>query len=389
MGRGTVGGYTHQLVVLVLLGGMAARAEAPGPAPVPRGMPTWVRLLLPECPTPPVDARILLEILGTELRDDGIQRADSGSMESGQAEEPQAYLRLTLPCEADVREVTLRVEDPVSLKAVERRMEFDDLPASAKPRALALGLAELLRASWPWLVMLEPPLVSVPEGSLPAALAEPPGPVESALMQEPVETSPVAPEQALTPPVLDPGKLVAGLSPPSGHEAPPLEQVYPSPSMQLSGKTLWFLDQRSRVWGGQVLGEYGRWSLGAQLLASSVANTRGEIGLKLVTGTLGFTLLDLSFGSIELQSGASLAAGRASISGTPLGAGVKGAQGVAPYGAAMLSAKVRWWFSNAWACTVEAEAGHAVGLMATVDGQATASLAGWLGGLSLGVSFAP
>jgi hypothetical protein len=370
MGRGTVGGYTPQLVVLVLLGGMAARAEAPGPAPVPRGMPTWVRLLPPECPTPPVDVRILLEILGTELRDDGIQRADSGSMESGKAEKPQAYLRLTLPCEPDVREVTLRVEDPVSLKAVERRMEFDDLPASAKPRALALGLAELLRASWPWLVMLEPPLVS-------------------ASIQEPVETSPVAPEQALTPPALDPGTLVAGLSPPSGHEGPPLEQVYPSPSMQLSGKALWFLDLRSRVWGGQVLGEYGRWSLGAQLLASSAANTRGEIGLKLVTGTLGFTLLDLSFGSIELRSGANLAAGRASISGTPLGAGVKGAQAVAPYGAAMLSAKMRWWFSKAWACNVEAEAGHAVGLIATVDGQAAASLAGWLGGLSLGVSFAP
>jgi len=389
MGRGTVGGYTPRLVLLVLLGGAAARAQAPGPAPAPRGMPTWVRLLLPECPTPPVDARSLLEILGTELRDDGIERADSGSMESGRAEGPQAYLRLTLPCEPDVRAVTLRVEDPVSLRAVERRMEFDDLPASAKPRALALGLAELLRASWPWLLTLEPPLVSVPEGTLPAALAQPPGPVEPSSVQEPVETSPVAPEQALTPPTLDPGKLVSALPPPSGHETPPVEHVYPSPSMQLSGKALWFLDQRSRVWGGQVLGEYGRWSLGAQLFTNSEANTRGEIDLKLVTGTLGFTLLDLSFGSVELRSGASLAAGRASVSGTPVGASVKGAEAAAPYGAAMLSAKMRWWFSNAWACSVEAEAGHAVGLIATVDGQAAASLAGWLGGLSLGVSFAP
>jgi hypothetical protein len=329
-----------------------------------------------------VDERILLEILRTELRDDGVQRIDSGRVAPGQGEPPQAYLRLALPCEPDFREATLRAEDPVSLKAVERRMEFDDLPPSAKPRAVALGLAELLRGSWPWLAMLEPPLVSVPAGAPMAVLSEPPEPTEpsSSTPDEAADapSSSEPPGMQLPP---DPGKLLASLSPPS----PPPS----SPWVQLGGKALWFFDLGNPVWGGQVLAEHGRWSLGAQLLTGSASSPRGEIALRLVSGTLGFTVLELSSESIELRSGVSLAVGRASVGGTPLGSSVKGARGAAPYLGAMLSARTRWWFSSAWACTVEAEAGRASGIVATVDGQEAASLAGWLGGLSLGLSFAP
>jgi hypothetical protein len=329
---------------------------------------------------------VLLEVLRTELRDDGVLRVDSGRVVTGPEAGPLAYLRLTLPCEPDAPTATLRIEDATSLKAVERKMDFGDLPPSARPRAIALGLAELLRAAWPWLVMLEPPLVSVPHAGA-DVLTEPPLPGDAA---EVPPTAPLAshePSSEAPPP--DPEKLLASLFPPALPEPPAQVHDGHSPSLHLSGKTLRFLDLGNMAWGGQVQGEYGRWSLGGQFLAGSASTSRGEIALRLVTGTLGFTALDLSSEHFGFRGGIRLSAGRASVNGDPRGTSISGAQGAAPYLGATLSAGARWWFSRAWACSLEAEAGYASGLIATVDGRQTASLAGWLGGLSLGVSFSP
>jgi hypothetical protein len=333
-----------------------------------------------------VAAPALLEILRTELRDDGVLRVDSGRVEPSPDGGPQAYLRLSLPCEPAAPTVTLRVEDSTSLKAVERTMDVDDLPPSARPRAIALGLAELLRAAWPWLAMLEPPLVSVPQGGG-DTLAEPPLPGDSSIAASTVPLGSHEPSGDAPPP--DPEKLLASMSPAVLPEPPAQELDGHSPALHFSGKTLRFFDLGNLAWGGQVQGEYGRWSLGAQWLAGSASTSRGDVALRLLTGTLGLTALELSSERFEFQSGLRLTAGRASVNGTPQGTQTSGAQGAAPYVGATLSTGVRWWFSRAWACALEAEAGYASGLIATVDGRETASLAGWLGGLSLGVSFSP
>ncbi|HEX8697265.1 MAG TPA: hypothetical protein VF815_00375 [Myxococcaceae bacterium] len=378
------GSYRRLMGVVVLLGAVSVRAEAPEASAPPRSLPAWVRLLLPECPAPPVSAPALIEVLRTELRDDGVLRVDSGRVASGPEGGPQAYLRLTLPCEPAAPTATLRVEDATSLKAVERTMDFADLPPSARPRAIALGLAELLRAAWPWLVMLEPPLVSVPPGG--DVLAEPPLPGDSSPATSPAPPGSHEPSGEAPP---DPMKLLASMSPVALPEPPGPERDGHSPALHFSGKTLRFFDLGNLAWGGQVQGEYGRWALGAQLLAGSASTSQGKVALRLVTGTLGLTALELSSERFELRSGLRLTAGRASVNGTPRGTQNSGAQGAAPYFGATLSAGTRWWFSRAWACSVEAEAGYASGLIATVNGRETASLAGWLGGLSLGVSFSP
>jgi hypothetical protein len=265
-------------------------------------------------------------------------------------------------------------------------MEFDDLPASARPRAIALGLAELLRGAWPWLATPEPPRVSVLDEAHSAAVSEP-SPLVEPSPSGVAQPEPSEPSVATPPP--DPERLLASLSPPLPQPPSPAETPARSPNLHVGGKALRFLDAGDLVWGGQALGEYGRWSLGAQLLTGSTSTPRGDIALRVLTGSLGFTALELSSEPLEFRSGVRLAVGRASADGTPLGSGVKGAQGAAPYLGAMLSAGSRWWFSKAWSCTLEAEGGYASGLVATVDGRAAASLAGWLGGLSVGVSFAP
>jgi len=372
--------------VVMLVATMPARAEAQGGPTPTRSLPSWVRLVLPECPSALVAAPALLEILRTELRDDGVQRVDSGRVEPSAESGPQAYLRLTLPCEPDAPTVTLRVEDVTSLKAVERTMDFDDLPASARPRAIALGLAELLRAAWPWLVMLEPPLVSVPRAGA-DTLADPPLPGDSAVAASTPPLGSQEPPGEAPPP--DPDKLLASLSPVVPGERSALAREEHASALHVSGKTLRFLELGNLTWGGQARGEYGRWSLGAQWLAGSASTSQGDVALRLVAGTLGLTALELSSEHFDLRTGLRLTAGRASVNGTPRGAQRSGAQGATPYLAATLSMGARWWFSRAWACSVEAEAGYASGLIATVDGRRTASLAGWLGGLSLGVSLSP
>ncbi|OJH40881.1 hypothetical protein [Cystobacter ferrugineus] len=344
---------------LILLGAASAHAAAPGLA-APRSLPSWVRLLPPECPTPPVDARLLLEVLRTELGDDGVRRVDSGREEPDEAQGPRAYLRLTMACAPDAHAARLRVEDPSSLKAIERQMEFDDLPSSARPRAIALGLAELLRAAWSLLAIPEPSRVVVPQEAFHLLDAAPPLPVAR-------PTPDASPSDA-----------------PARREPP--ERSF---SLHVGGKAIRFFELGSQVWGGQAMGEYGRWSLGAQLLTGSESTSHGDVSLRVLAGTLGFSVLALSSERFELRSGPSVAVGHGRVGGTPRGVGIKGGAGAAPYLGAMLSVRARWWFSTAWACTVEAEAGHASGLIATVDGRETAALAGWLGGLSIGVSLAP
>ncbi|HLL05529.1 MAG TPA: hypothetical protein VK539_33480 [Myxococcaceae bacterium] len=229
--------------------------------------------------------------------------------------------------------------------------------------------------------MLEPPLVSVPQAGA-NTLAEPPLPGDSAVAASTPPLGSQGPPGEAPPP--DPEKLLASLSP-----VVPVEPKEHASTLHVSGKTLRFLELGNLAWGGQVRGEYGRWSLGAQWLAGSASTSQGEVALRLIAGTLGLTALELSSEHFDLRTGLRLTAGRASVNGTPRGAQSSGAQGAAPYLAATLSLGARWWFSRAWACSVEAEAGYASGLIATVDGRRTASLAGWLAGLSLGVSLSP
>jgi hypothetical protein len=51
-------------------------------------------------------------------------------------------------CESGAREVTIRVVDRTIPKSVERRMAISDIDISERPRTLAIGIAELLAASF-------------------------------------------------------------------------------------------------------------------------------------------------------------------------------------------------------------------------------------------------
>ncbi len=52
--------------------------------------------------------------------------------------------------------MVLEVDDALTNKSVRREVDLGDVPASGRPRALALAAAELLRASWAELALPPP-----------------------------------------------------------------------------------------------------------------------------------------------------------------------------------------------------------------------------------------
>jgi hypothetical protein len=110
-------------------------------------MPAQVELAAPAC-AEAVTTDVLLRMLRVELAGDGVERvelATPGDTAGGAL----ARVSIELPrCAADASEFLVTVDDATTRKSVRRAVDLADIPAATRPRALALAVAELLRASW-------------------------------------------------------------------------------------------------------------------------------------------------------------------------------------------------------------------------------------------------
>src|SRR5262249_22253661 len=119
--------------------------------------PARVRLVLPACETA-FDGAELVRVLRIELGADGVREVIVG-----EAEGTLATIKLdATPCSAEAREVTVAIDDAATGKNVRRALAVADVDAAARPRALGLAIAELLRASWAELEMPDQPKTPVP-----------------------------------------------------------------------------------------------------------------------------------------------------------------------------------------------------------------------------------
>jgi len=122
-----------------------AQPEPAEPAASP--MPARVELAAPTC-AEAVTTDGLLRMLRVELAGDGVERvelATPGDTAGGAL----ARVSIELPrCAADASEFLVTVDDAATRKSVRRSVDLADIPAATRPRALALAVAELLRASW-------------------------------------------------------------------------------------------------------------------------------------------------------------------------------------------------------------------------------------------------
>jgi hypothetical protein len=136
------------LIAAVLLFARTAAAEAP----------SRVAVKLPSCDDA-FDKNAMVSALRIELAADGVRETIVGDGEAIAAIRIEAT-----PCTADVREIVVVIDDAATSKSVRRTIAVDAMPAPSRPRALALAIAELLRASWAELSMVDapPPREAVP-----------------------------------------------------------------------------------------------------------------------------------------------------------------------------------------------------------------------------------
>ena len=122
-----------------------------------------VAVYAPPCIGRPFDRSALGELLRVELRALGVMDVFVDSPDAATKplrETPLAVVVVSPPtCDPGSQEVTIRVVDRTIPKSIERRMQISDIDVAERPRAIAIGIAELLAASF---VELE--LAGAPQG---------------------------------------------------------------------------------------------------------------------------------------------------------------------------------------------------------------------------------
>jgi|SRR6185312_6074433 len=150
------------LLVPVLISAMALGAGSARAAEAPP-----IRISVPACPSAPFSVGAFLGSLEVELA--GHVPPCCLLASSPAPEGPGLQVALTLdPCDATATSVVVRVQDPARAGAAERKVELSDISPEARPRALALAVAELVHSA-----TQTPPPPPTPPAPPPIASAAP------------------------------------------------------------------------------------------------------------------------------------------------------------------------------------------------------------------------
>lgn len=270
------------------LGG--ARAAAADPPPI--------RLTVPACASAPFSVEAFLGSLEVELAGHVpacclLDRAPLSP--GGDPGKPDLGLRVTLaidPCEAGATAVDVRVHDPARTGELERRVGLGDIPIDARPRALALAVAELVHS----------------------ATASPPAP--------PAMTAPAPP-----------GAPVEGAGASSATPRPRVPWIYVSGILELEthpGNNL-------SLWGVRpsVALARGHWqaALDVDAMAGDPSVALGDVSTRLLAGTLAAGPR-LSLGHVIVDLAACGRFGWAWMTGHTSNASAVGSSGSAPFASA-------------------------------------------------------
>jgi hypothetical protein len=151
-------------VLLLLAGGLAFSP------PARAGQAPPIAVVVPDCPAPPLSIDAFLETLRAELAGDG--RACCTRLTAPPAAEPQDPIGLAVdPCGPEPDVVRVRARDRRTGAALERQVALGDVSPEARPRALALAVAELVRAA---AAPPAPPPSPPPPAARAAAIPAPP-----------------------------------------------------------------------------------------------------------------------------------------------------------------------------------------------------------------------
>jgi hypothetical protein len=282
------------LAALPLASAPARATSAPGkPAATP---PAAVQVIPPMCPVAPLSLPAFLDSLRVELAGRSTRCCDAGG-----AAPDAATVRVALavePCDAAAGRVIVTADEVRAGRSIRREIGLEDVAAGARPRALALAVAELVRS------------IDAP--------ASAPAPAPDA-----------APALAIA---ARPDGGDGGARPAIGAAADAELRLYPGRSTAL--------------WGGRLslTAAGGRWqaALAAEAAAGDQHTELGSVSIKMLAlGVGGGPRFDLGNGTVALGLGAEV--GWAWIAGAPALEGVRGGTGSGPTAAlrALLAFEVR------------------------------------------------
>ena len=309
---------------------------APRLASAQRAMPSRVRVESTPCAVGPFDARAWGPLLRNELETDGVETVDVNPT-TPDTTAPLAVIRVEFArCDETSTEAAVTIDDELTDKTVRRVVALDDIAAEGRARALALAIAELLRASW----------------------------IELA-----IERSQAA--EAPAPQAIRRAMLLRVR--PRGESAERGAQPPAQPAARPEARRLWigagvdlrtFPGQSGALLGGRVVFDWRPWERGPLRLradagwaAGTALATRGEIEMNLVSAGVG-----VMFGGgddrIDLAVGARLEGGWAWVSGTAATAAAVGADGSDAVLLATVTATLRVALSARWSAALDVSAGQ-------------------------------
>ncbi len=138
-----------------------------------------IQISVPACSTTPFSVEAFLGSLQVELAGHVPPCCLLAQAAPPPDDDPHASgVRVTLsidPCDESAASVAIRVRDPARAASLERRVGLGDIPIEARPRALALAVAELVHSA----------AVPPPPAAPPAATAPPPNLVRAGGAGEP------------------------------------------------------------------------------------------------------------------------------------------------------------------------------------------------------------
>ena len=342
---------------LVGLDGAVARAQAPA-------QPASVVVVPPDCLSAAPSARDeLVAILTAELRVDGVDRVLL--VPGPDKDQPLAAITLRAsPCEPTARDVLVTIEDHATSKKVERRVTLADVDEAARPRVLALAVAELLRATWLELTLPDAPRPEVP---VPAA-------VRGAMARQATA--------ALGPGLGASYAGEAAASPPSRT---------PVPSLAVASRV--FPSTQTIMFGGDAAGTLPVLSsslaarLDARVLVGTAHDPLGDVNLGLATAGAALMLASPRNVPVWAAVGPHVELGVAWASGSPVDQSTQSHRGAGFVSTASLLGAFYVRITPQWDLALELEGGATLASFeARADTRRVTSVDGAMFGVALGLS---
>lgn len=340
-----------------------ALSLAPGLSAAQRAMPSRVRVEAAPCAQGPFDARAWTPLLRNELETDGVEHVDVEA-ETPTAETPLAVIRVEFErCDAQSSEATVTLDDELTRKTVRRVVALDDVPAEGRARALALAIAELLRASW----------IELALAGSEAADAPAPAPIRRAML---LRVRARAPRVSAARPVSAPVT-----APPS-----------PRGSLGALAELRTFPGQSGALFGGRAVFTWSPWRnvplrlrLDGGASTGTALATRGEVSMTLASLGVG-ALVGGGNDLVDLSVGARIEGGWAWVSGTASSAASVGDSGSDGIFVAAVTSALRVALTRRWSATVDVSVGQTLRYVTVSAGdERVAGLRGPLLAVGLGV----